>query len=68
MNCPVCNVHSAYWDGTICMECVKARAKVASGNKRCVCTKRFQRPRTVETKHRSWVACDRCLGVVKQLT
>jgi hypothetical protein len=68
VNCPVCQVNSAYWDGTICMECVQVRARVASGNKRCPCRGRKQKPQTVETRSRSWVACDRCLGTIKQLT
>ena len=50
----------------ICMGCVKARHRAAISHK-CSCPKKLKRPREVTNKIRQWIACDRCLGAIKQL-
>jgi hypothetical protein len=51
-----------------CWECVKARARTATVNRgRCTCPAKLKRPRNVDVGHRAWVACDRCLGTIRQL-
>ena len=69
--CPVCGEPAdlfAIADGGPCMNCVRARAATVGANGRCRCPKSKQRPRTVKTRSRSWVACDRCLGTIRQIS
>lgn len=68
MKCPVCDTNAVTHPTQICMGCVMARAKTATTGGRCRCPKTLKNPRTVTTRSRSWVACDRCLGTIKQLT
>lgn len=49
-----------------CFDCARARMKAAYSG-RCSCPKRLRRPRTIETRIRSWVTDDRCLGTIAQL-
>lgn len=65
MKCSACGIDS--WHD-ICLSCVRARARVACGSKRCSCPKALKRERVIKTASRSWVACDRCLGSVRQLS
>lgn len=47
------------------MEMTSCRARAwAAHDLRCRC-RLLQQPRLVETAHRSWLACDRCLGVIR---
>ena len=69
--CPVCGEPAdlfAIADGGPCMDCVRARAASVAANGRCRCPKAKQQPRTVTTRSRSWVACDRCLGSIRQIS
>jgi hypothetical protein len=50
---------------SVCMACARARHRAAVTH-RCVCG-RLRRPRTVSTGIRTWVACDRCLGTIRQI-
>jgi hypothetical protein len=49
----------------VCFPCVMARHKAVL-LKRCVCPKRERRPRMVRAMARQWVACDRCLGMIRK--
>jgi hypothetical protein len=51
---------------SVCLPCTVARHK-AVVKKKCCCRKVDKRPRTIDVKFRGWVACDRCLGTIKQL-
>jgi hypothetical protein len=77
MNCETCEstlnpVEAAMaTDGhLICMGCVRARAKVAtSGRGRCTCPKRLKRPTDIKRiGSRAWIACERCLGQIAQVS
>ena len=68
--CTVCGKPGGLWvviDGKPCMACITARMKAATNGGRCVCRKADKRPRTITTRSRSWVGCDRCLGTIKTL-
>lgn len=61
---PLSPVEALRWQ--VCLDCTKARHRAATNRGRCSCgTKR--RDRLVETRSRSWIACDRCLGVIAQV-
>lgn len=53
-----------------CLPCVKARAKVATvGRGRCTCPKHLKRPTDLKRiGSRSWIACNRCLGQIRQVS
>jgi hypothetical protein len=58
-------VFDALW--TVCMECTRARHRACVSGGKCTCgRKRVER--TIVTRVRSWIACDRCLGTVRQLS
>jgi hypothetical protein len=50
---------------SVCMPCTCARHRAVL-KRRCCCG-RLRRPRRVSTGSRTWIACDRCLGTVKQI-
>lgn len=51
----------------VCMACVIQRHKTVLNRGKCTCRKAEQRPREVGNNIRRWIACDRCLGSIKQL-
>lgn len=57
------------FDGTpVCMDCVKARARVAF-TRRCKCgRKRNEDPEPHGPSFRRFMSCRRCLGVTRQLS
>ena len=57
-------VFDAQW--SVCMDCTRARARAVANHHRCVCGRK-RRERTIVTAVRSWIACNRCLGTVRQL-
>jgi hypothetical protein len=71
MTCEACDkplgvLEAMRW--TVCMECTVARARAVQ-KRRCVCTKRQQRPTDIKrVGSRSWISCERCLGQIKQLS
>lgn len=50
---------------SVCLPCTRARHRAAVHGK-CTCGRK-RRERIVSTSVRAWVACDRCLGVVRAL-
>lgn len=54
---------------SVCMDCTKARAKVATGRGGCKCPKSKKRPTEVlgRPRQRQWIACNRCLGTITQV-
>lgn len=50
----------------VCMSCTVARHKAVL-RKRCVCRKKQRRERQCKAYSRIWIACDRCLGQVRQV-
>lgn len=65
--CSVCGQPRGFL-GDPCMACVRARHKAVVNGGRCSCPKSMKKPRTVSNGNRTWVACDRCLGSIKQLS
>jgi len=57
-------VFDALW--SVCMDCTRARARCVANHHRCTCGRKG-RARIIRTSFRSWVACERCLGTVRQL-
>lgn len=49
----------------VCMDCTKARHRAVVNHGRCTCGRK-RRPRIVTNGCRTWSACDRCLGTVKE--
>lgn len=51
----------------VCLDCTKARARAAF-TRRCTCGRRA-RPTGVKGRPgaRQWVACERCLGTIRQV-
>jgi hypothetical protein len=47
-------------------DCTKARARAVENHHRCACGRK-RRERIIRTAIRSWVACVRCLGTVRQI-
>jgi predicted amidophosphoribosyltransferase len=66
VKCSGCGTPTLAWTDP-CWECVKARARTATNRGRCTCPAKLKRPRPVDVGHRAWLACDRCLGVIKNL-
>ena len=62
MCCEGCGKQSFH---NVCWDCVKARHRAVM-KKKCGCG-RQRRERLVQTAARKWVACDRCLGPVRQV-
>lgn len=67
--CDACGERTFAWTNP-CLACVKARARVATtGRGRCGCPKRLKRPTDVKRiGSRTWIACERCLGTIEQLS
>ena len=65
--CSACGDHPVFRWADPCMDAVKARHRAAVTHK-CSCGRKA-RPREVGTVPggRRWIACDRCLGTIKQL-
>jgi hypothetical protein len=60
-------VEASRWG--VCMPCTQARAKTVANRGKCTCPKTLKRPRTASNGlGRTWMACDRCLGSIKQLS
>lgn len=61
-------LEALYW--AVCMDCTKARHRAFCKGGRCTCGRK-RREREVAngtSKYaRRWIACDRCLGSVRQL-
>ena len=56
-------------DDPMCLDCIKARARVATGDGQCHCSRFLRRESEVHTNFsRKWTTCKRCLGVVKHLS
>lgn len=51
----------------VCWECTKARHNAVLSRK-CVCRKIDRKEKLCQTGSRQWLACQRCLGVIKQLS
>lgn len=66
MKCTACQVTEVLPGMDPCWGCVKARAKTAFSH-RCTCPAKLKRPRTIVTRSRSWLGCDRCLGSIRNL-
>lgn len=66
--CEGCGTPLGAWEAhwRVCMDCTKARARAAFGG-RCRCGRK-RRERLVGARFRSWVACDRCLGAVRNVS
>ena len=70
MTCEGCGAQTLL--GAVCMECCRARARVATGGGRCTCPKSKRRESepqgAVGQKYgRIFTSCARCLGVVAQI-
>ena len=63
---PLHPMERGYW--TVCFPCTRARHKAVLARGRCVCHARERRPRQVSNGSRAWIACDRCLGSIRQLS
>jgi hypothetical protein len=50
---------------SVCLACTRARHRAVLMRK-CCCGHR-RRPRHVSTPWRAWIACDRCLGTIRQV-
>ena len=65
--CDACGERTFAWVNP-CMPCVKARHRAAVTH-RCACPKRLKRPTEVkQIGSRRWIACERCLGTIEQLS
>jgi len=52
----------------VCLPCTMARAKAATTGGKCKCGRK-RRPREASNGlGRRWLACDRCLGSIRQLS
>jgi hypothetical protein len=63
---PLGFIESQRWP--VCLPCTRARQRAATTGGRCRCPRSQRREVTVNNQYRRWVACARCLGVVRQLT
>ena len=63
--CALGVVEAVNWG--VCLDCTRARARAVGSGGRCSCGPKRRRERVVKTAIRSWMACDRCLGTVRQL-
>jgi len=69
VNCEGCGTPLGVIEGQrwqVCLDCTKARHRAAMNGQRCTCGAK-RNERVVTTPNRAWVACDRCLGVVRNL-
>lgn len=57
-------VEALHWD--ICFNCTKARHRSVNG--RCKCGRMARPTKVLRIGSRSWIACHRCLGQIRQLS
>lgn len=67
---PLGFIESQYW--SVCMDCTKARARVATTGGRCKCGRKARQSNLHETHPgrdagRKWYSCLRCLGSMEQV-